>query len=283
MAWRHIRMSNKLSVHHVGGRNGSQQFPPAKAFETDIVNVLYDADPDCVDHAREQNATRHVEIHVLPYCIADSSRTISFNLNRDPFTSTYCKMNPGIAQSYYYYGGHVSHRQNHDYVYGEVATPIKKLELSAVSLDDLFQNGKSTAPSPDFLSLDTDGSEYGILQGAGKTLESVLAVYSEFEFQHVFKDGHMFGDLAHFLHDKGYFFVGIYESVRYSPYCAATASSSSAALCFCAQSITWSAPVPHQQRCARSYASSHSLPFFTRKWNTRLNVCAAPKIIRRTQ
>ena len=211
-------MFNKLSVHHVGGRNGSQPFPPAESFDKDIVNVLYDADPDCIDHAREQNATRQAELYVLPYCIADASRKINFNLNRDPFTSTNCEMNPEIASFYFFSGGHTDYHQNYDYVYGEAATPIKKLELSAVSLDDLFHGDKNKIPAPDFLSLDTDGSEYGILQGAEETLKSVLAVYTEIEFQHIFKNGYVFGDIAHLLHDKGFLFVGFYESGKYSPY-----------------------------------------------------------------
>ena len=43
----------KLSVHHIGGRAGSRAFPILKHFEKDIINVLYDADADCMEQARK--------------------------------------------------------------------------------------------------------------------------------------------------------------------------------------------------------------------------------------
>ena len=44
-----VEFANKrLSVHHVGGRRGSRAFPVLARFEKDVINVLYDADTDCL-------------------------------------------------------------------------------------------------------------------------------------------------------------------------------------------------------------------------------------------
>jgi hypothetical protein len=51
----------KLSIHHVGGRAGSRSFPHMKQFEKDIINVLYDADEDCL----EQNKALNHHLYII--------------------------------------------------------------------------------------------------------------------------------------------------------------------------------------------------------------------------
>jgi FkbM family methyltransferase len=196
-----------LSVHHVGGRNGSRAFPIIEAFEKDIVNVLYDADTSCIEQAREQNASRASKLYVLPFCLADSCKKIDFHLNYDPFSSTTYKVNPEAAPLYWFNGGNLDSAMDHDYVYGEAATPLKTLQLDAVSMDHLFQSDAPPAPPPDFLSLDTEGSESDILRGAEETLKGVLGVYSEVAFQKLFQGGKLFGDMAQWLSERGFIFV----------------------------------------------------------------------------
>jgi hypothetical protein len=42
----------RISVHHIGGRGGSRSFPILESFEQDIINVIYDADKECIEQIR---------------------------------------------------------------------------------------------------------------------------------------------------------------------------------------------------------------------------------------
>ncbi|MBU1121688.1 MAG: FkbM family methyltransferase [Candidatus Omnitrophica bacterium] len=198
----------RISAHHIGGRNGSRAFPLLKKFEKDIVNVLYDADSNCLEHVREVNQNRKSELHVLPYCVGDICKTTSFNINYDPFTSSLYDVNPDY-KSYYYFSG------DHDYVLSEVTQTVEKSSVNVVSMDYIFQSTNTSIPPPDFLSMDTQGAEYEILQGAKETLKSnVLAIVLEAEFQPIYKGQKLFGDLVTFLSSQGFEFIrflGIHE------------------------------------------------------------------------
>lgn len=82
------RDDDRISVHHVGGRWGTRGFPVVEAFETDLVNVIYEADADAVAQIREKNRHLESELHVLPYCLADRPGQGALNINYCPFTSS---------------------------------------------------------------------------------------------------------------------------------------------------------------------------------------------------
>ena len=70
-------------------------------------------------------------------------------------------------------------------------------EIPTITLDSL--NLK-----PDFIKLDTEGSELDILCNGLHTLESCLGVSVEFEFQELFKGQHLFEDVNKFLKEQGF-------------------------------------------------------------------------------
>ena len=84
-------MMSKLSIHHIGGRGGSRSFPVLPVFENDIVNVLYDADQDCLDQVEAYNRKLQSDLHVLPHCLAEKSGPVTLNINYDPYTSSLLK------------------------------------------------------------------------------------------------------------------------------------------------------------------------------------------------
>ena len=90
----------KISLHHIGGRNGSRSFPGLKSFEKDIVNVLYDADKDCIEDIIEKNKNEGSQLHVFPYCVGGMNTKASFNLSYDPFTSSLLPFNPDYNDYY---------------------------------------------------------------------------------------------------------------------------------------------------------------------------------------
>jgi len=62
----------------------------------------------------------------------------------------------------------------------------------------------------DFLKLDTEGSEYKILQGAKEQLSNnILGVRSEVSFDHIFEDSVLFSTMHDFMIDNGYYLLNI--------------------------------------------------------------------------
>jgi FkbM family methyltransferase len=206
-------ISNKrLALHHVGARNGSSAFPILPAFEKDIINVLYDADSDCLDQVHAVNQNRPSQLVVLPHCLGDRCASTQFNINYDPYTSSLLDCNPPYGSFYEFNPG------GFDYVHSESFRTVEKRALSLVTLDSIFQGELSSAPTPDFLSIDTQGSEYEILQGARGTLNaSVLALVLEVEFHPLYKGQKLFGDIAAFLAKEGFHFVSFLHLAEMSP------------------------------------------------------------------
>ena len=200
-------------MHHVGGRDGTRAFPIVPEFEHDVVSVIYDADPDCLDQVRERNKQLGSKCVVLPYCLAGKTEQVVFHLNYDPYTSSLMEADPRYSTFSMFHRGA-------DYVLGESLKTMERRSVDAVSFDDLFSRDDAGAPPPDFLSLDTQGSEYEILLGARRVLrENVVAVVAEVEFHPIYCGQKLFGDVSRLLAECGYHFVDFLSegSSRCSP------------------------------------------------------------------
>jgi hypothetical protein len=75
--------------------------------------------------------------------------------------------------------------------------------MNAITLDSAIES----AVKPDFLKLDTQGSELDILQGAHRTLQHCLGVEAEVEFREIYESQPLFGDLAKYLQSNGFEFI----------------------------------------------------------------------------
>lgn len=192
---------SKLSIHHIGGRGGTRSFPYTKNFERDIINVLYDADADCAAQITERNWAIGSELHVLPYALGDTCKLGVLNINYDPFTSSLLEKNSSYDSFYEF-------SQDHDYILGETTKLIEKRDVKLVSIDHIFKLNSLTFPKPDFLSIDTEGGEYGVLEGASETMKcSILAINAEVTF-HPFRIGQKsFGELCALLANHGFYFA----------------------------------------------------------------------------
>ena len=191
----------RIAIHHVGARDGSRSFPALPRFEGDFVNVLYEADEDCVEEVRRNGEKLASELHVLPYCVAGASGPVTFNINKDPYTSSCLEPEPWTYSLYRCYG-------RADYILGEVTKPVEKRELHAETMDRILQHEGGKIPAPDFLSLDAQGAEYEILTGAEGVLDTdVLAMIVELSFCPVYKNQKLFYEIGQYLYDKGFIFV----------------------------------------------------------------------------
>ncbi len=204
-------LSSRISVHHVGGRAGSRSFPILERFERDVVNTLYEADEDCIEQIRVANSGNPSELHVLPYCLAQTRGRSTLNINYDPFTSSLRELNTD-------YGGYYQRLGDHDYVFAESFGSVETREVETISLDEVIAQNPSLPP-PNFLSLDTQGSEHEILLGASKVLKSdVVATVVEVEFSALYKGQKTFGDILALLSERGFQFVRFLVGAQVSPY-----------------------------------------------------------------
>lgn len=191
----------RISIHHVGGRGGEKPFPTLDIFEKDFVNVLYEADRDCIEQIRAGYEACESELHVIPCCLGQSSRAGTLHINYDPFTSSLREFDSDYGPYYY-------HNFEHDYVFSETTATMEKRDVAITTLDSVIAGSNALIPPPDFLSIDTQGSEYEILLGAAGLLESnVVAIVAEVEFHPLYRGQKLFGDLVNLLSGSGFHFV----------------------------------------------------------------------------
>lgn len=205
-------IENRLTIHHIGGRNGTIGVDIPKNFLKESILVMYDADKDSIEFTEERVESVYGKSIVLPYCMGGKIGKAPFHINKDPFTSSNIPTNAEFKDYYQFYG-------NQDYIWGEATACSETRDLDVITLDSLVLNENSNIPKPDFLSLDTQGSEYEILQGAQNTLSSnVLAVRCEIEFYPLYKDQKLFLDIFDLLSSQNFQFIEFTNLGRLSPY-----------------------------------------------------------------
>lgn len=185
--------SKRLVVHHVGGRNGNRDFPLLSAFESAVTNVIYDADESCLTQITEVWRVHPSKTIVLPYCLAAKDGVCKFYINYDPCTSSVYPLNPKYAQFYY------RDSARYDYVLGDTLRAMEEVQLQTTTLDAVVLD-RGEVHGPDFLSIDTQGSELDILVGASRLLgETILAVKAEIELHPIYEGQPLLGDICKYL------------------------------------------------------------------------------------
>ena len=189
----------RLVLHHVGGRSGSRPFPIFPRFEQDIISVLYEADPSCIEDMRQQIGALESEQRIFPYCLGRTEGKAPFYILRDQYRSSLLqlkKQNPGR----YSYNRQFS--WDSDPESGDV---LEEIEVDLVTLDACLARPDFDAPPPDFLSLDVQGSELDVMIGAERTVRrDVMAVCTEAEFAPLYENQPLFGDILDHLHTRGF-------------------------------------------------------------------------------
>jgi FkbM family methyltransferase len=209
---------NRISIHHIGGRDGNGAFPLHPRFQDDLVVTFYDADADCIEQIKERTSYLESEVHVLPYCVGAISGPARLHINYDPYTSSVLPFNQA-------YGDFRAFTGEFDYVLGESTKPMERRDISVVALDELLSDGRLGSTPPDFLSVDTQGSEYDILTGARQVLRrSVLAAELEVEFHPVYQGQKLFGELLNFMSSQGFLFIGFSQDMDAFAPCQAPVS-----------------------------------------------------------
>lgn len=189
----------KICSHHVGGRSGTRNLPVIDAFEADVFSVFYEPDTSSIDGIHR--ATEHLpsETRVLPDCLSGDGGPRPFYIFNDRYRSSILPLIPDFAQRYAF-----------DPQFGWDTDPestevVERHTFETVTLDQVIARQAAAVPPPDYLSLDTQGTELEILRGGSKALnDHVLAVVAEVGFAPTYENHPMFSELAGFLLARGF-------------------------------------------------------------------------------
>ena len=184
-----------LRVFHVGGRGDMGPVEcllklgenlSLSIFEANIKsgdNSWNDYDRLITDYANRYG----VKLSVIPQCLSNCVGKKAFHINVMPDCSSLLKMSPE-AKNYARMD-----RGKYRIIWGEICKPTRTVEIDVTTLDELCD--KHVIQLPHFLSMDVQGAEYDILEGASKALrDDLVGVVSEVEFCEMYEDQKLFMD-----------------------------------------------------------------------------------------
>ena len=181
-----ILCESGISLVDIGAAGGLQD--RWKPFSRFIDLVAVEPDPRAKESIERLKSTTLRSLHRVNSPLASTSRVIDFYLCKHPRQSSVLK--PNLEHFAKYNDGHKWNVERVEQMY-------------AITLDSAL----ASKIQPDFLKLDTQGSELDILQGATATLHSCLGIEVEVEFREMYQSQPLFGDLSKFLLDNEFDFV----------------------------------------------------------------------------
>lgn len=189
-----------LTTHHVGARAGTRTFPILKYFEKDIVNVLYEADESAISGIKKDTHRLASKTVILPDCLSGNAGKRNFYIYNNRYFSSLYPLKADQTLTYSF-----------DRQFGWDTDPkalslVETLTLDTVTLDEVIEREKiKNIPSPDFLSLDTQGSELEILKGGKIAIQdTVVAIATEVSFTQIYEKQPLFGELTDYLNEIGF-------------------------------------------------------------------------------
>lgn len=191
-----------FTVHHVGGRAGSRGFPVISGIEHDVVSVIYEADPDCIDQIVLYNGALGSETIVLPYALGADSCQQKLRLTYDPYASSL--LEPKTDTGLFYIWEPLPAL---DYPVDKCFSVVREIPVQVRRLDDVVQINQ--VPPPDFLSIDVQGTELDVLVGCGVLLDTVVGVQVEVEFEELYIGQPLFSEVHDFMRRAGFVLMHI--------------------------------------------------------------------------
>jgi len=213
-----------IVAHHVGARGFGVAFNCPPRFDDDLVHVLYEADPACAAAMQAENQRKNV--FVMPYCLGERDGDATFHVTANPYASSL--LTPSADYAKYYCEVMLSGELDgvdvqgayYDALYGNENEVVATQPVRMHSLDSLAAEGAlPLGRLPDFLSLDTQGSEHAILRGARDVIaRNVLAIATEIEFHAMYDRQPLFSALLDLAKEYGFHFAGFTHLQEISPY-----------------------------------------------------------------
>ncbi len=175
----------KIRIHHIGGIGGYGPTSVLKKIE-DTQWVVYDADTESLESADDLMKKDFLTIN---YCIGKTNGRVDFNVMRARSSSSMLSSSPEAA-AYTVLNPDGKTAQ----IWGEHTKVEKTFPIDIHTIDWLVEQKK--IPPVDFISIDAQGAERDIFQGAARTLSSsVIGVECETDFSELYEKQGLFGDV----------------------------------------------------------------------------------------
>ncbi len=195
----------KLVIHHIGARGPTQAFPANPVFDASIVNVLYEADPDCIGELESLNRGRAARVIVLNECVSGTGGERTFCDAHHGYGSSMLEANAELRSLYM-----PAHWIDYDYTVYDGISAKSRRQVTTRTLDQVAAD-RDDVPLPDYISLDTQGTDLEILKGAPAALDSAVAVVTEVEFVPLYEGQPLFGEICDFLTQRGFVFARFFR------------------------------------------------------------------------
>jgi FkbM family methyltransferase len=162
--------------------------------------VLYGFDPDPGECERLRGLYKdRPNVHVVPLGLADTSGERTLYMTREMACSSLYRPDPALTGSI-----------------PELAC-ASETGTSKIQVTTLDEWSASNAVSNiDFMKLDTQGAELDVLRGGQRALASVSALEVEVEFNPIYINQPLFGDVDKFLRGKGFVLWKLSTMAHYS-------------------------------------------------------------------
>lgn len=200
-----------IIYHHIGGRNGTYPLPLRHGpLLNDFHLVLYDADENCFAQMKNVHNQDWGRIDVYPYCIGGYTGVGKFNLNFHPTTNSLYKFN----EEFYDYN-FVDNPLYGEYSFGDACKNVATVDLDMLSFEDAL---KEINLSVDYLSLDVQGAEYDIIEGAKEVItKDCIGIQLEVEFVKLYREQKVFADITTLMDSMGFELIELGAYGRCAP------------------------------------------------------------------
>jgi FkbM family methyltransferase len=193
--WLRLQLDSDLVVVDVGARWGvADRWRP---FGPRIKVIGFDPDEEeCARLEKAEGADGRVSF--VPAALGPRPGPVELHVTAEPACSSVYAPIPSL----------IRHRP--DLACTEAAGTTM---VDMTTLDEWYET--SGHDHVDVVKLDTQGSELGVLEGGTETLESVLMLEIEVEFNPIYEAQPLFGDVDRFLRDRGFVLWRIQQLVHY--------------------------------------------------------------------
>ena len=185
-----------LGFVDVGARGGVHNLVLPIAAVTAVLGFEPDAEA-CEELARKAAGSPWSDLRIMPVALSHHGGPAMLYLCRAATNHSLLPINPPFIERYGM----------------KLFAPAGELSLRTRTLDDVLFGDLADEPHwGEFIKLDTQGSEYEILQGARRTLrERTVAAFIETEFCEVYKKQKLFSEIELMLRESGLVFYGFYN------------------------------------------------------------------------
>ncbi|HYE48973.1 MAG TPA: FkbM family methyltransferase [Azospirillaceae bacterium] len=186
-----------LHIHVIGSRGTGTALALPDRFAEDTIYYNYEPDADALGQTCEFYHERGLTERTFNIALGGYDGEAVLNLNYDPYTSSMLECSTEAA----HYARHHD-LPNGDYIWGDVLRTVRRPRVPVRRLDGLLAEHGARL---DFMTLDTQGTEFDILQGAQQTCATTaLGFLVEVEFLPLYERQKLFPDLLNLARSWGF-------------------------------------------------------------------------------